>query len=79
MRVIATRKVDELGRVVLPFELRRALHLDVKSLVDICVDDNGQIVIRQSEPSYKICGETENLTELHDINSCVCLDCMQKN
>ena len=33
------RKVDELGRIVLPMELRKMLDLNVKDPVEIFVDD----------------------------------------
>ena len=37
------RKVDELGRIVLPIELRRTLDIDIKDSLEIYVDD-GNIV-----------------------------------
>ena len=40
------RKIDELGRIVLPVELRRSLGLQVKDPVEIFVDDD-KIVLRK--------------------------------
>ena len=34
------RNVDELGRIVLPVELRRTLGIEVKDALDICVEDD---------------------------------------
>ena len=34
------RKVDELGRVVLPIELRRTLNIDIKDPIEIYVEDS---------------------------------------
>lgn len=40
------RKIDELGRIVLPIELRRSLNLNVKDPVEIFVDDD-KIILRK--------------------------------
>ena len=40
------RKVDELGRIVLPIELRRTLNIDIKDSIEIYVD-NSSIVIKK--------------------------------
>ena len=34
------RKLDELGRITLPIELRRSLNLDVKDALEITVQDD---------------------------------------
>ena len=34
------RKLDELGRITLPIELRRSLNLDVKDALEITVEDD---------------------------------------
>jgi len=76
MRVIETRKIDSLGRVVLPIELRKEFDIDEKSSIDICVDDN-QIVLRKSEPNCRVCRATENLKEVKGKNIFVCASCQQ--
>ena len=43
------RKVDELGRIVLPIELRRTLGIDVKDLLEIYVE-GASIVLKKYEP-----------------------------
>jgi len=43
------RKVDELGRIVLPIELRRTLNIDVKDTMEIFVD-GGTIILKKYEP-----------------------------
>ncbi|WP_085522388.1 AbrB/MazE/SpoVT family DNA-binding domain-containing protein [Tuberibacillus sp. Marseille-P3662] len=59
------RKVDELGRVVIPIELRRTLGIDVKDALEIYVDDE-RIVLKKYKPSMtcQITGEVsdDNLT-----------------
>ena len=44
------RKVDELGRIVLPIELRRTMGIEVKDALEIYVDGD-HIVLKKYEPS----------------------------
>ncbi|MFC3040996.1 AbrB/MazE/SpoVT family DNA-binding domain-containing protein [Virgibacillus xinjiangensis] len=59
------RKVDELGRVVIPSELRRNLDIHEKDYMEIFVEDN-RIVLKKYQPSLTcfLTGETseENLS-----------------
>lgn len=43
------RKVDELGRVVIPMELRRTLGIDVRDPLEIFVDGS-QIILQKYQP-----------------------------
>ena len=45
------RKLDELGRITLPIELRRSLDLDVKDGLEITVQDDCIILKYRSLPS----------------------------
>ena len=47
------RKVDELGRIVLPIELRRTLNIDVKDSLEIYVD-GPQIILKKYMQQEKI-------------------------
>ena len=44
------RKVDELGRVVLPIELRRNMGIEIKDSLEIFVDEN-TIILQKYEPA----------------------------
>ncbi|MFC4620350.1 AbrB/MazE/SpoVT family DNA-binding domain-containing protein [Camelliibacillus cellulosilyticus] len=44
------RKVDELGRVVIPIELRRTLGINEKDALEIYVDDE-RIILKKYKPS----------------------------
>ncbi|MFS0645365.1 AbrB/MazE/SpoVT family DNA-binding domain-containing protein [Siminovitchia sp. 179-K 8D1 HS] len=44
------RKVDELGRVVIPIELRRTLGIEEKDALEIYVDDD-RIILKKYKPS----------------------------
>ena len=54
------RKVDELGRVVLPIELRRTLNISYKDSLEIFTDNN-MVVLRKYEPSCIFCGSRVRL------------------
>lgn len=55
------RKVDELGRVVLPIELRRTLDINEKDELEIYIDDD-RVILKKYIPSMtcQITGETSN-------------------
>lgn len=63
------RKVDELGRVVLPIELRRTLNIDIKDALEIYVE-NDSIILKKYEPSCIFCGSSEGIKEFKGKNIC---------
>ena len=69
------RKVDELGRIVLPIELRRTLDIDIKDSLEIYVDDS-RIILKKYEPTCIFCGEGDNIVNYCDKN--ICRDCLEK-
>ncbi|HDR7761553.1 AbrB family transcriptional regulator [Bacillus cereus] len=56
-----TRKVDELGRVVLPIELRRTLGLVEKDPIEIFVEDD-KIILQKYQPQ-QACMITGNISD----------------
>lgn len=56
------RKLDELGRITLPIELRRSLNLDVKDGLEITVQDDC-IILKKAESADIFTGSTEDLIE----------------
>jgi transcriptional pleiotropic regulator of transition state genes len=63
------RKVDELGRVVLPIELRRTLGIDEKDALEIYVDED-KIILKKYEPACVFCGNASNVHLFHGKNVC---------
>lgn len=55
------RKVDELGRVVLPIELRRSLGIEVRDPIEIFVD--GERIILQKYKANKACFVTGEISD----------------
>ena len=68
------RKVDELGRIVLPIELRRTLDIGEKDALEIYVDGE-TIVLKKYAPSCVFCSDTKSVMKYKDKN--ICAACMQ--
>ncbi len=56
------RKLDELGRIVLPIEIRRTFNLAEKDAVEIYVEGDS-IVLKKHQPNCILCGEGKNLLD----------------
>ncbi len=55
-----TRQVDELGRFVLPIEIRRSLDINVKDALEIFID-NDRIVLQKYQPACTFCGNADDI------------------
>ncbi len=69
------RKVDELGRIVLPIELRRTLDIAVRDELEIYLDDD-KVVLRKYEPSCIFCASSRHLVSYEGKN--ICSECAKK-
>lgn len=56
------RRLDELGRITLPMELRKILHLEERDSLQIFVEDD-RIILQKYTPADIFTGETEDLIE----------------
>ena len=63
------RKVDELGRVVIPIELRRTLDIAEKDALEIYVDAD-KIILKKYEPACVFCGSADNVINYKNKNVC---------
>jgi transcriptional pleiotropic regulator of transition state genes len=71
------RKVDELGRVVIPIELRRTMQIAEKDPLEIYVDGE-RIILKKYEPACIFCGDASSVRNYKDKNICqTCLDEMR--
>ena len=59
------RRVDELGRVVIPMEIRNQFNIVEKDPIEISVEGSC-IVLKKYEPNCIFCGNTKNLVEYKD-------------
>ena len=69
------RHVDELGRVVLPIELRRMLEIEEKDLLEISVEED-KIILRKHCASCVFCGSEEDLSEYRGKK--ICASCLRE-
>lgn len=63
------RKVDELGRIVLPIELRRTLDIAEKDALEIFVDGSS-IILKKYRPSCIFCDSTKDVVVFKGKNIC---------
>lgn len=68
------RRVDELGRIVIPKEIRQELEINIKDPMEIYTDGNS-IILKKVQNSCIFCGETKNINEFND--KIICSKCIQ--
>ena len=69
------RKLDELGRVVLPIELRRTMDLSIHEMVEIFVEDD-KIILKKYHPACIFCGDARDVTTFK--GKLVCVNCLRE-
>ena len=69
------RKVDELGRIVLPIEIRKILDIKQKDAIEIFTD-NDKIILQKYQPACVFCNNIENIVYFNGKR--VCADCVEK-
>mgnify|MGYP000983442623 FL=1 len=73
------RKVDELGRIVLPIELRRTLDIAEKDSLEIYMD-GPSIVLRKYQPACIFCDDAKDVIMFHGKNICPkCIKALQES
>ena len=68
------RKVDELGRIVLPIELRRTMDIEERDRVEIYLEGD-LIIVRKFEQTCLFCGTARNLIAFKEKSAC--RDCIR--
>ncbi len=69
------RKVDELGRIVIPIEIRQNMDIKVKDPLEIFID-NDTIILRKYQPACIFCGNADNVVYFKDKR--ICSSCLEK-
>lgn len=69
-----TRKLDQLGRIVLPKELRDSMGIEEGTPMEIFTDSE-EIIIRKYEPGCIFCGSVENTKAYEKKN--ICTSCIK--
>ena len=72
------RKIDPLGRIVLPMELRREYKINTCDGIEIFTEGD-TIVLKKYEPACIFCGESRDVSDIKGKKICkVCLDTMKE-
>lgn len=66
------RKLDELGRIVLPIEIRKTMDIKDRDGVEIFIEDN-KIILKKHVPACIFCGSVDNVTYIKE--KLICKDC----
>ncbi len=69
------RKVDELGRIVLPISIRQVMDINEKDSLEIFTDEN-KIILQKYQPSCVFCNNADNIVFFN--NKRVCRSCLEK-
>lgn len=69
------RRVDNLGRIVIPMEIRRALSIEIHDPMEIFLDGDS-IVLRRKRVGCALCGANDALHKLDD--KFLCDDCIRR-
>ena len=70
-----TRKIDELGRIVLPIEIRKNLDIKERDSLEISLKDDG-IFIKKEGTFCILCNSIKNLEVFNEKN--ICKSCIDK-
>jgi len=63
------RRVDALGRIVLPMELRKQLELEQGDALEIFTEDN-KVILKKYQPACIFCGNARDISTYKDRNIC---------
>ena len=73
------RKVDELGRIVLPIEMRRTLDIAEKDALEIYVE-GASVILKKYKPSCIFCDTSKDVSEFKGKNICPkCIKSLQES
>ena len=69
------RKFDELGRIVLPSELRKSLGIEVKDSLEIYTSGDS-VILKKYLPACVFCGEANDIITFKGKN--ICKNCLRQ-
>ncbi len=69
------RKVDELGRIVLPKELRKAMGIEIRDALEIFTD-NERIILQKYQPCCIFCSNADDVVYYREKR--ICRECLSK-
>ena len=69
------KQIDEMGRIVIPREIKRSMGIQDRDHLEIFVEDN-KIILKKHQPGCIFCGNTEQIVTFK--GKLVCLDCKKE-
>ena len=69
------RRIDELGRIVLPIEIRKNLNIENRDTVEIFVEED-RIILKKYEPACIFCGNAGDVIMFN--GKLICRECVEK-
>lgn len=69
------KKIDELGRVLIPKELRSSMELDSKDALEMFVDGD-RIILQKYQPACIFCNNADNIVFFEGRR--ICASCLSK-
>ncbi|MCK8825494.1 AbrB/MazE/SpoVT family DNA-binding domain-containing protein [Fuchsiella alkaliacetigena] len=69
------RKIDNLGRITIPKEVRNSFDIEVGDPVEILVDED-EVIFKKYSPPCVFCGNTDNVIDYK--SEIICLNCVNK-
>jgi len=69
------RKIDELGRIVLPIEIRRVFDVQIHDSLEIYTEGD-KIILKKYDPACIFCGESDNIMSFK--GKLICSSCYKE-
>ncbi len=69
------RKIDELGRLVLPSEIRQSMDIQTKDALEIFTEE-GRIILQKYHPACIFCNNVDNIVYFNTKR--ICRECLNK-
>ena len=69
------RKVDDLGRLVIPMEIRKNMNIETRDPIEIFVEEES-IILKKYQPSCIFCENASNLLQFK--GKLICPECLEK-
>ena len=69
------RKLDDLGRIVIPIELRRTMDIGLRDTLEIFVEDD-KIILKKYHPACIFCNDARDVVRYKD--KLICKKCLEQ-
>lgn len=69
------RKIDPLGRIVLPQSVRKDFGFEIGTPMELFVDDGGNVILKRYIPKCSLCNEMVGTIEFK--GKILCKDCLR--